>query len=105
MLVKRLDEGLINGKMAKDILEEMFESGKAPDEIIEAKGLKQVSDPEEVKKIVLEVLQENADQVKDYLSGNERVFGFLVGQVMKKSSGKANPKLVNVAIKELLKEF
>ena len=105
MLVKRLDEGLINGKMAKDILEEMFESGKAPDEIIEAKGLKQVSDPEEVKKIVLEVLQENADQVKDYLSGNERVFGFLVGQVMKKSAGKANPKLVNVAIKELLKDF
>ena len=99
-LIKRIDEEVISGKMAKEVFEEMWETGRAPDEIIENKGLKQITNPDEIRNWVIKVIQENNDQVSKYLGGNERVLGFLVGQVIKLSQGKANPKLVNDLIKE-----
>lgn len=101
-LVARIEEGVLSGRMAKEVFEEMFAAGKTPDEIIETKGLKQISNPEEIKDIVASVITECTDQIKDYLNGNERVFGFLVGQIMKKSAGKANPQIANQALEEAL---
>ena len=98
-LVKHIKSGTLSGKMAKEVFEEMFSTSKSPDKIIEEKGLKQVSDPAEIAKIIEEVVTECSDQVADFITGNERIFGFLVGQAMKKSAGKANPQIVNDALK------
>lgn len=99
-LIKRILEDVISGKMAKDIFDEMFLSSKTPDSIIEEKGLKQITDPEEIKKLVAKVISENQGQLEKYKAGNEKLFGFFVGQVMKLSQGKANPKIVNDLLKE-----
>ena len=81
----------------------MAEGDKDPQKIIEEKGLKQQSDPEELEKIVDKVINENQDKVKEFKSGKDKLFGFFVGQVMKISGGKANPQLVNDILKKKLK--
>ncbi len=94
-LLQMIDEGLISGKIAKEVLEKAFQSGKEPRVVVEEEGLLQISDQSELESIVEKVVNENADSVEKYRSGATRVIGFLVGQVMKETGGKANPGLVN----------
>lgn len=101
-LVELLDKGTISGKIAKTIFEEMFTSGQEPAKIVEEKGLVQVSDVESIRSTIAEVLAENPDSVEGYKSGKDKLMGFFVGQVMKKTGGKANPSVVNDLLKEML---
>ena len=101
-LVHFIEDGTISGKIAKTVFEEMFNSKKEPGEIIEEKGLKQVSDTGEIEKIVDSVLSENADKVAEFKSGKDKLFGFFIGQAMKISQGKANPKALNDILKQKL---
>ena len=103
-LLSRIGDSTISGKIAKEIFEEMWNSKKSPDEIIEEKGLKQVTDSSEIKKVINQVLDQNQSQLEQYKSGKEKLFGFFVGQVMKVSRGKANPEQVNRLLEERLKE-
>ena len=103
-LLSRIEDSTISGKIAKEIFEEMWNSKKSPDEIIEEKGLKQVTDSSEIKKVINQVLDQNQSQLEQYKSGKEKLFGFFVGQVMKASRGKANPEQVNKLLEERLKE-
>ena len=99
-LLKLIDEGVISGNIAKSVFEEMYQTGKEPTAIIEEKGLKQITDDKAIDKMVEGVLQANLSQVDEYKRGKEKVLGFLVGQVMKASKGKANPGTVNKFLKE-----
>lgn len=101
-LVSLVSSDKISGKMAKELFEETYETGEMPSSIVERKGLSQVSDESAIRAIVLEVLNANADSVEKYKSGKTGVLGFLVGQVMKQSGGKANPKIVNELIEREL---
>ena len=101
-LIKLIENDTISGKIAKTVFEIMFETGKAPDEIVEAKGLVQVSDSNVLNMVIDEVIAENPESVKDYRSGKDKLFGFFIGQVMKKTGDKANPILVNQLLKEKL---
>ena len=101
-LVALISNNTISGKIAKDVFAEMFATGKAPAAIVEEKGLKQVTDTGAIEKIVDEVLAENPDNVAAYKGGKDKLFGFFVGQVMKKSQGKANPDAVNELLKKKL---
>lgn len=101
-LLKLIDSGTISGKIAKTVFEEMFETGKLPQVIIEEKGLVQISDQGAIEKIVDQVIVENPQSVQDFKSGKERAIGFLVGQVMKLTQGKANPQMVNDLLKRKL---
>ena len=103
MLINRIDDQTISGKIGKSIFEEMCISGSTPDEIIESQGLKQISDDGAIEEIIMTVINENPSQVEAYLGGKEKLFGFFVGQVMKLTEGKANPKAVNSILKEKLK--
>ncbi len=102
-LVQSIKSGEISGRIAKEVFELMVESGDNPKKIIESKGMKQQSDPNELEKIINEILTKNKDKVDQYKSGKEKLFGFFVGQVMKQSGGKANPQLTNDILKKLLK--
>ena len=105
MLGRMLDlitDGTINGKIAKEVFEVMFETGDSPDTIIEHKGLRQVTDTEVIETAITTVLEKHADKVEEYRNGKEKLFGFFVGQVMKETQGKANPALVNDALKARL---
>lgn len=102
-LVHAVEEGRISGKQGKDVLAEMFTTGKGAQAVIEEKGLAQVSDAGEIEKIVADVLASSPQQLEAYRAGKEALFGFFVGQVMKASKGKANPKIVNELLKEKLK--
>jgi len=104
MLINRIDDQTISGKIGKSIFEEMYIHGSSPDEIIESQGLQQISDDSEIEGIINSVLEKNPDQVAAYLSGKDKLFGFFVGQVMKLTEGKANPLTVNTILKEKLKE-
>ena len=101
-LVKRIKDGTISGKAAKDVLDELVENGGDVDTIIEKKGLKQISDDSAIEKMVDEVLAKNSDKVDEYKAGKEKLFGFFVGQVMKASRGSANPAKVNEILKNKL---
>ncbi|MCT4574942.1 MAG: Asp-tRNA(Asn)/Glu-tRNA(Gln) amidotransferase subunit GatB [Alphaproteobacteria bacterium] len=101
-LVGLIEDNTISGKIAKQVFEVMFETSKDPSVIVEEKGLKQVTDTGAIEAIVDEVIAENQAQVADYQGGNDRIFGFFVGQVMKKSQGKANPGIANKLLKEKL---
>ena len=101
-LINLIQDGTISGKIAKTVFELMVDGDKDPKKIVEDKGLKQESDPKELEKIVLKIIATNKDKVEEYKSGKEKLFGFFVGQVMKHSGGKANPKLVNDILKEKL---
>lgn len=94
-LVKLIDDGTISGKMAKTLFDEMMNTGKRPEDIVREKGLKQVTDVSEIETMVDRVIASNPESVADYKNGREKALGFLVGQVMKESRGKANPQLVN----------
>jgi aspartyl-tRNA(Asn)/glutamyl-tRNA(Gln) amidotransferase subunit B len=96
--------GTINAATAKSVLEEMFNSGQSAAEIIEKRGLSQISDAGELEKIVAEVIKSNVQPVTDYKAGKETAFKFLVGQVMRASKGRANPQLVNEVLKRKLAE-
>ncbi len=94
-LIKTLDGGAISNNQAKEVLIEMFASGRSAAAVISEKGYEQISDPAEIEKIVDEIIEKNENQVTAYRGGNEKLFGFFVGQVMRASGGKANPKIVN----------
>ena len=102
-LLQRLTDNTISGKMAKQVFEEMWQSTDSADEIIEAKGLKQITDMGAIEAIINQVIADNPGQVEQYLKGKDKVFGFFVGQVMKATQGKANPGEVNKMLKEKLK--
>jgi len=99
-LVDLIDKGTISGKIAKDVFREMQESGKKPAAIVEEKGLVQITDEGAIATIVDEVLAANPQSVEDFRNGKDRAIGFLVGQVMKASKGKANPEMVNKLLRE-----
>jgi aspartyl-tRNA(Asn)/glutamyl-tRNA(Gln) amidotransferase subunit B len=102
-LLRMIDEDKISGKQGKEVLLEMFRTGKGAASIVEEQGLVQMSDTAEIDRIVEEVLAANPQQLAGYRAGKETLFGFFVGQVMKASKGKANPKVVNERLKEKLK--
>ncbi len=101
-LIKTVDTGKINNNQGKEVLAEMFVTGKTAPEVISDKGFEQVSDSGAIEKIVDEVIAANQANVDAYRGGNDKLFGFFVGQVMKASQGKANPKVVNEILKEKL---
>jgi len=103
MLINRIDDQTISGKIGKSIFEEMYESGSSPDKIIESQGLEQISDDGAIEAIISTIIQDNPSQVEAYLGGKEKLFGFFVGQVMKITEGKANPQSVNTILKKKLK--
>ncbi|MFN0280299.1 MAG: Asp-tRNA(Asn)/Glu-tRNA(Gln) amidotransferase subunit GatB [Pyrinomonadaceae bacterium] len=101
-LIKTVESGSINNNQAKEVLVEMFATGITAADVIKEKGYEQVSDSASIEKIVDEVIAANQSNVEAYRAGNEKLFGFFVGQVMKASQGKANPKIVNDILKEKL---
>ncbi len=101
-LIKLIDKGEITSRVAKDIVPEIIEKGLSADKIVESKGLKQVSDTSEIEKLVDEVITEETEAVEKYKKGKTTVIGYLVGQVMKKSRGKANPKIATELFKQKL---
>ena len=101
-LMDAIKGGEISGKIAKDVLDEMLLSGKSANEIINEKGLKQIDDDDAIERAVIEVINENQQQVEKYKSGNDRLFGFFVGQTLKKMGGKANPQKVNEIVRKQL---
>ena len=102
-LVDLISNNVISSRIAKDVFEEMVATGKDPGVIVEEKGLKQITDAGEIETAVNNVIADNADQVKKYREGNQKVVGWFVGQVMKKTQGKANPQMVNELLLEKLK--
>ena len=102
VLIRLIDEEKISGKQGKDVLVEMFKTGKGAEAVVQEKGLVQVSDTGEIDSLIDEVIAANPDQVANYRSGKETLFGFFVGQVIKASKGKANPKIVNERLRAKL---
>ena len=101
-LLNLIEEGLISGKIAKSVFEEMYRTGKKADEIVKEKGWVQVTDTSAIEKTVDEILTKNPREVEEYKKGKEKLFGFFVGQVMKATQGKANPQIVNELLKKKL---
>jgi len=102
-MLNMLKDGTISGKIAKDVFEEMYRTGDPPARIVEEKGWVQILDMGEIERVIEKVIQANPKLVEDYQKGKEKVFGFLVGEAMKESKGKANPKLVNELLRKKLK--
>ena len=102
-LLKRISDNTISGKIAKQVFEALWESNATADEIIEQQGLKQITDSGAIEAIIDKIIADNPNQVEQYLSGKDKVFGFFVGQAMKATQGKANPGEVNKMLKEKLK--
>ena len=102
LLVNRIGDDTISGKIAKDVFKAMWDGEGSADEIIEAQGLKQMSDTGAIEAIVDEIIANNAPQVAQFKSGNEKILGFFVGQAMKATQGKANPKLLNEMLRKKL---
>ena len=103
-LLSRIQDNTISSKIAKDLFNQMLTNDKTVDEMIKDQGLEQITDEDSISQYVTDVLNEFSDQKDQYLAGKEQVLGFLVGQVMKRSNGKANPKLVNELIIRQIKE-
>ena len=103
-LLGLIDAGTISGKIAKNIFRKMLETGQRPKQIVEEEGLVQITDENAIREAVDRVIAANPQSVADYRSGKEKAFGFLVGQVMKETKGKANPALVNRLLKERLQQ-
>ena len=101
-LVELIDRGVISGKIAKTIFDEMFQKGSSPESIVQSKGLKQISDSTEIEPIVDRILSENPSQVTQYREGKSKMLGYFVGLIMKETGGKANPALVNELLKNKL---
>ncbi len=102
-LLKRIADNTISGKIAKQVFEALWESDATADEIIDQKGLKQITDSGAIEAIIDKIIADNPKQVEQYLSGKDKVFGFFVGQAMKATQGKANPGEVNKMLKDKLK--
>jgi aspartyl-tRNA(Asn)/glutamyl-tRNA(Gln) amidotransferase subunit B len=101
-LLALIQDNTISGKIAKDVLDLMFETGKDAAAIVEEKGMKQVTDTDAIEKVIDEVMAANPDKVAEYRGGKDKLFAFFVGQVMKLSGGKANPGAVNDLLKKKL---
>ena len=101
-LIQKITDNTISGKIAKEVLEEIWNTGAKVSEVIDSKGMQQISDEGELENIIETILNENTDQVNAYKSGKDKLFGFFVGQVMKATQGKANPGLVNELLKKKL---
>ncbi|MDG2416783.1 MAG: Asp-tRNA(Asn)/Glu-tRNA(Gln) amidotransferase subunit GatB [Pelagibacterales bacterium] len=101
-LIDNIESGKVSNRLAKDIFEEMCETGKSPSDIISEKGLSQISDEGELEKLVDDVLLANPENIEKYKKGKDKLFGFFVGEAMKLSKGKANPKLLNELLKSKL---
>jgi aspartyl-tRNA(Asn)/glutamyl-tRNA(Gln) amidotransferase subunit B len=94
-LLDLIADGTVSGRLAKDVFAEMVASGADPAQIVEQKGLRQVTDQDAIAAAVDAVLAANADKVADYRAGRDKLYGFFVGQIMRATQGKANPALVN----------
>ncbi len=103
-LLDLIEDGTISGKIAKEVFGEMVMNGKGANEIISEKGIKQISDLGEIEKLIKDVIEKNPDQVARFKAGEDKLIGFFVGQVMKATQGKANPKIVNETLKRILSE-
>jgi len=103
-LVKMIDEGKISGKQGKEVLEKAIENGKNPIELVSELGITQIGSEDEIRKIVLEVIEENNHLIDDYKAG-KRVFDYFIGQIMKKTRGRANPVITSKILKEELDKF
>lgn len=101
-LIKLIEEGTISGKIAKEILPELLEKGGSPKEIVESKGLVAISNPDELSTIIDKILAENPDKLEQYRAGKTKLQGFFVGQIMKATSGRADPKLANQILNQKL---
>jgi len=101
-MIKMIDSGKISGKIAKQVFQEMWKTGDDAEQIVETKGLAQISDPKAVEEIVNKVLEASPNQIEQYRGGKSNLYGFFVGQVMKESKGQANPALINKFLKEKL---
>jgi aspartyl-tRNA(Asn)/glutamyl-tRNA(Gln) amidotransferase subunit B len=101
-MIALVDRGTISGKIAKTVFDAMLDSGRSPQEIVTEKGLEQVSDSETIERAIDQVLAAHPKQVADYRAGNEKIFGFLVGQIMKATQGKINPQKANESLKRKL---
>ena len=101
-LIDNIESGKVSNRLAKDIFDEMCETGKSPSDIISEKGLSQISDEGELEKLVNSVLSANPENVEKYKNGKDKLFGFFVGEAMKLSKGKANPKILNELLKSKL---
>ena len=102
-LVQLIDNGTISSAIAKKVLEELFENPKDPEEIVKEKGWIQISDEGAIKEVVTKILENNPQSVADYKAGKDRALGFLVGQAMKETKGKANPQMLNKMFLDELK--
>ncbi len=102
-LVKLIKENVISTKIGKEVIKEMVETGKSASQIVEERGLKQITDEGAIREIVQEVIKNFPEEVERFKNGEEKLIGFFVGQVMKATKGKANPKLVNQILREVLK--
>jgi aspartyl-tRNA(Asn)/glutamyl-tRNA(Gln) amidotransferase subunit B len=102
-MLKLIQQGVISGKIAKQVFEEMYRSGSAPEDIVKAKGLQQITDSQQILTIIDQVIQQNPGPVAAYRGGKTKTIGFLIGQVMKHTKGTANPQLVNKLLEQRLK--
>jgi aspartyl-tRNA(Asn)/glutamyl-tRNA(Gln) amidotransferase subunit B len=102
-MLSMMKEGTISGKIAKDVFEEMYRSGERPAKIVRDKGWTQIVDTGEIERAIQRAIQANPKLVEDYRKGKEKLFGFFVGEVMKETKGKANPKLLNELLRKKLK--
>ncbi|MBU9712894.1 Asp-tRNA(Asn)/Glu-tRNA(Gln) amidotransferase subunit GatB [Evansella tamaricis] len=102
-MIQLIEKGTISSKIAKKVFNELVENGGDPEQIVKDKGLVQISDEGEIKRMVNDILDQNQQSIEDYKNGKDKAIGFLVGQVMKASRGKANPQLVNQLLVEELK--
>lgn len=101
-LLKLIEEGVISGRIAKSVFEEMYHTGKTAEEVVKEKGWVQMTDTSAIEKAIDEILAKNPKEVEEYKKGKEKLFGFFVGQVMKTTHGKANPQIVNELLKKKL---
>ena len=101
-LLTLIDTGEISGKIAKEVLVDMFATGNAPGDIVKDKGLSQISDTGEIEAVVKQVIDASPEQVSQFKGGKDKVFGYFVGQVMKATRGKGNPQLVNEILRREL---
>ena len=101
-LVEMIDDQIISSKIAKQVFEEMVKTGNNPAKIVEDKGLVQISDPAIIAPIIDEIITKNPDNVTKFQEGNTKLLGFFVGQVLKATNGKANPKIVNELVEQKL---
>ena len=101
-MISLITDGTISGKIAKEVFTDMAKSGNNPQTIVQEKGLKQISDLDSLEEIVTKVLSKNTEEVQDYKAGKHKLLGFFVGQVMKETQGKANPKSLQEILKKQL---